>query len=242
VYYILNALKMGLLEEHKAERKARILAAARKLTATHGYDGLTMRELAEASRVSVPTLYNLFGSKDAILVAELEASALRMASQLPAVGTSFFARGMAAFDAGMHLIEDEPAFYRAVLRMFLTSTSPETHAMRRRVEDGYIAMMESNLLAARAAGQLADWAEPAIVARHMFTIYMATFLGWSMGEVDLPTFRAAALSGICHLLAGVARGPFAADVDARLREIKTDPLLVRHKEASHGDASSRSRD
>jgi AcrR family transcriptional regulator len=235
---------MGLLEEHKAARKARILAAARKLTATHGYDGLTMRELADAARVSVPTLYNLFGSKDAILVAELEASALRLASQLPPVGTgtSFFARGMASFEAGMHLIEVEPAFYRAVMHMFLTSTSPQTHEMRRRVEDGYIAVMESNLRAARAAGQLADWAEPAVVARHMFTSYMATFLGWSMGELDWPTFRAASLSGICHILAGVARGPFAADVEARLRELKSDPRLVRHKEVSHGDAASRSRD
>lgn len=233
---------MGLLEEHKAERKARILAAARRLTATQGYDGLTMRELADEARVSVPTLYNLFGSKDAILVAELEASALRIASGLPPMATSFFARGMAAFEAGMHLIEDEPEFYRAVMRMFLTSTSPETHAMRERVEAGYIALMEANLRGARDAGQLADWAEPAIVARHMFSIYMAAFLGWSMGELDLPTFRAAALSGICHLLAGVARGPFAADVEHRLREIKSAAPLLRFKEAHHGDPAAKSRD
>src|SRR5262245_9681323 len=126
---------MGLLEDHKAERKNRILAAARALIRSHGYDGLTMRELATAARVSVPTLYNLFGSKDALIVAELEASAVRIASQLPPPGGSFFARGMAAFDAGMRLIEDDPAFYCAAMKMFLTSTSPETHAMRRRVED-----------------------------------------------------------------------------------------------------------
>lgn len=241
VFYILNTFKMGLLEEHKSERKARILAAARKLTATHGYDGLTMRELADAARVSVPTLYNLFGSKDAILVAELEASALRLASDLPPMGTAFFARGMAAFDAGMHLIESEPAFYRAAMRMFLTSSSPETHAMRRRVEDGYVALMCANLTAARDAGQLADWAEPAIVARHMFAIYMAAFLAWCVDELDLVTFRAAALSGICHLLAGVARGPFAADVEHRLRAIKSLSPLERFKEVPHGDAA-KSRD
>ena len=37
---------MGLIDEHKAERRARILAAARTLIAQRGYDGLTMRDLA----------------------------------------------------------------------------------------------------------------------------------------------------------------------------------------------------
>jgi AcrR family transcriptional regulator len=60
---------MSLFEEHKAERRARIISAARELVTKHGYDGLTMRDLAAAARVSVPTLYNLFGGKDAILAA-----------------------------------------------------------------------------------------------------------------------------------------------------------------------------
>src|SRR5947209_19459743 len=91
---------MTLFDEHKAERRERILRAARKLVAARGYDGLTMRELADAARVSVPTLYNLFGSKDAILVAELQTIAARVAAALPRGGEGFFARGMAAFEAG----------------------------------------------------------------------------------------------------------------------------------------------
>jgi AcrR family transcriptional regulator len=227
---------MGLLEEHKAERRERIGRAARRLVAERGYDGLTMRELARAARVAVPTLYNLFGSKDAILVAELEASARHIAARLPSGGDSFFARGMAAFETGMSLIEEAPEFYRAVMRMFMTS--PETDAMRRRVEEGYIAIMTGNLSAAKAAGQLADWAQPAVVARHMFALYMASFLAWGMGELDLASFRAAALSGCCHLLAGVARGPFAADVEARIRELPSFP--GRPQESPH--ATSRTRD
>ena len=226
---------MSLFEEHKAERRARILRAARQLIAERGYDGLTMRELARAARVAVPTLYNLFGSKDAILVAELEASARHIASRLPTGGDSFFARGMAAFEAGMSLIEEAPEFYRAVMRMFMTS--PETDAMRRRVEFGYMAIMDSNLSAAKAAGQLADWAEPAVVSRHMFALYMASFLAWGMGEMDLASFRAAALSGCCHLLAGVARGQFAADVEARIRELPAFP--VRPQESPHATSTSR---
>src|SRR5829696_4939979 len=103
---------MSLLDEHKAERRARIGKVARELVAERGYAGLTMRELAQKARVAVPTLYNLFGSKDAILVAELEAAARVIAAHLPMGGDSFFARGMAAFEAGMRLVDDSPAFYR----------------------------------------------------------------------------------------------------------------------------------
>ena len=208
---------MNLFDEHKAERRARIQKVARELVATRGYAGLTMRELAQAARVAVPTLYNLFGSKDAILVAELEAQARVVASHLPDGGDSFFARGTAAFEAGMRLVEAAPDLYRAVMQMFLTS--PETAEMRHRIENGYIAIMAGNLAAAKAAGQLADWAEPEVVARHMFALYLAAFLAWGIGELDLPGFRAAALSGVCHLLVGVARGPFAADVEAKIRTL-----------------------
>jgi len=222
---------MSLFEEHKAERRARILAAARTLIAERGYDGLTMRDLARAARVSVPTLYNLFGSKDLIVAAELEAGASRIAARVPAAGSGFFARGAAAFDAGMAMIEEAPEFFRAAMRMFLTS--PESAPLRHRIEDGFIAIMAANLVAAKQAGQLADWAEPAIVARHMFAQYMSSFLAWGIGELDLPTFRAAAQSGICHILIGVARGPFAAEVEDRLRELVRTPLLQPFVEVGH---------
>ncbi len=235
MFYILNTLKMTLFEEHKSERRERILAAARKLVATRGYDALTMRDLAVAARVSVPTLYNLFGSKDAILVAEIESSVLRIAAA-PRIGNSFFERGMAGFEVGTAIVESQPELFRAAMRMFLTSPGTGVAAMRRRIEDANIAVMAANLVAAQAAGQLADWAEPAIVARHMFAQYMAAFLAWGLGELDFPTFRVAALSGMCHLLAGVTRGPFLADVEAQLRALRGAPLLQPFQSKEVADA------
>jgi len=229
---------MSLFDEHKAERRARILAAARKLVAERGYDGLTMRDLARAARVSVPTLYNLFGSKDAILVAELERTAVVIASRIQQQG-SFFARGMAGFEAGMDAIEEQPAFFRAVMRMFLTS--PETGEMRRKSEQGFIAIMAGNLRAAKQAGQLVEWAEPEVVARHMHGLYISCFLAWGMGELDLPSFRDAALSGICHLLVGVTRGAFNADALARLKKLYRDSPLHKPEEVRHA-AKSRAHD
>jgi AcrR family transcriptional regulator len=225
---------MSLLEEHKAERRTKILKAARKLVAERGYVGLTMRDLAEAARVSVPTLYNLFGGKDAILVAELQNMAGQLAEALPRTGDSFFARGMVAFDAGMNMVGEAPEFFRAVMQMFMTS--PDSVVMRRRTEDAFTAIMASNLAAAKQAGQLADWAEPAIVARHMFGQYMSAFLAWGVGEIDWAHFRIAAYSGLCHILIGVARGPFAAEVETKLRDIQHQ---YHHQEETNAAASRR---
>ena len=63
---------MDLVTQQREERRQRILEVARLLMADRGYDGVTMRELAEKSLVSVPTLYNLFGGKNKLLFAAVE--------------------------------------------------------------------------------------------------------------------------------------------------------------------------
>jgi AcrR family transcriptional regulator len=200
---------------------------------TKGYDGLTMRDLARVARVSVPTLYNLFGSKDAILLAELEAEAAHIAARLK-LGETFFTRGMAAFEAGMQRIAEAPELYRAIMRMAIAS--PASGPMRQRAEEAFIAIMAGNLGAAKQVGQVVEWAEPRIVARHMFAQHSACFMAWALGEIDFPTFRAASLSGTLHFLIGITRGPFLAEVEERMRTVMRDASLQQFLEvrnASH---------
>lgn len=53
-------------------RRAVVRAAAREIIADNGLEGLHMRELAGRSGMSVQTLYNNFGSRDAILLSAIE--------------------------------------------------------------------------------------------------------------------------------------------------------------------------
>lgn len=48
-------------------RKANILATARQLIAEESYDHVVMRQLAERSEVSIPTIYNLIGGRNEVL-------------------------------------------------------------------------------------------------------------------------------------------------------------------------------
>ncbi len=50
------------------KRRQRILAEARRAIAEHGFQELNTRSLAKSAGVSQPTLYNLIGNKDQILL------------------------------------------------------------------------------------------------------------------------------------------------------------------------------
>ena len=113
--------------------------------------------------------------------------------------------------------------------------------MRRRSEDGFIAIMTANLVAAQKADQVVEWVEPGLVARHMYGQYSSCFMAWAIDELDDDRFRAAAMSGICHLLVGITRGPFHAETCARLKKLHRESAHLLARETPHA-AKSRSAD
>ena len=58
--------------ERQIRRREAILAAARELITAHGFEGVTMRELARNSGVTPKTLYALFESKERLLLTAVE--------------------------------------------------------------------------------------------------------------------------------------------------------------------------
>ena len=58
---------MRPLTERQYRRREKILATARDLITRHGYEGVTMRELAEKANVTPKTLYHQFGNKENLL-------------------------------------------------------------------------------------------------------------------------------------------------------------------------------
>ncbi|MBI3769661.1 MAG: TetR/AcrR family transcriptional regulator [Deltaproteobacteria bacterium] len=205
---------MSLLDEHKAERRARILAAARRLIAARGFDGLTMRELARASRVSVPTVYNLFGGKHAVLMAELEETFATVARSLASAGgAGVVDRAFAMCEAGNRDLLAVPAYSRELVRVFLVAE--ETRAMRRTIHERYVALMAGVLCDGQAAGDVASWADPTAVATRMFAHYVHAMIEWAEGDLDDDGFTAATELGMALMLLGLARGRAARALAVR---------------------------
>lgn len=210
---------MSLHEENKAERRSRIVAAARRLIAQQGYEGLNMRALADAAHVSVPTLYNLFGSKHAILAAEMQDAfhSIAAAFDLKKRGDAV-ERAATLLGAGIKNLVAVPGYYRELVHVMLTSREPDE--LRRSIEDQYVALMAGNLRAGQADGELADWFDADVLARQMFFTFMMVVLGWARGEIDDDGLAQVATYGQCMLLLGVARGPTAARLVERVRRLQ----------------------
>ena len=211
---------MGLFEEHKAERRARILVAARELIAERGYAGLTMRDLAKASRVSVPTLYNLFGGKQALLLGELESTFAAVVAGTQQARTGSVAdRALAICDAGNADLLAVPRYSRELILLFLTSS--ETAEVRRASAESYAELMADVLRDGQKAGEVQAWVEPLILARRMFAHYQLAMIEWARGEVDTDGFRAATRFGMCAMLLGVTRGKAQRQVTREMQVVQT---------------------
>lgn len=63
---------MKALTERQYRRREKILATARDLITKHGYEGVTMRDLAAKSNVTPKTLYHQFGNKEKLLRTAVE--------------------------------------------------------------------------------------------------------------------------------------------------------------------------
>jgi AcrR family transcriptional regulator len=71
------------LRERKAQRtRASIVAIALELFESRGFDGTTMREIAEAAEIGPATLYRYFPSKEALLLDRATRQAGRLAALL----------------------------------------------------------------------------------------------------------------------------------------------------------------
>ena len=60
------------LTVNQRERRQRILDATRELVTKHGYQGTIMRDVAAKAEVSATTLYNLYNTKDELLLEALK--------------------------------------------------------------------------------------------------------------------------------------------------------------------------
>ena len=207
---------MSLLELQKEERRARILAAAKRLVAERGFEALTMRELARASRVSVPTLYSLFGSKEGILMAEVESTVRVLSSSFDPRGRDFVDKVLAVYRAGASVVTSMPAYYQRLLQ--LLAVSSDGQSARRDVEGRFIDMMAAILAEGQAEGLLAAWVDPTALSREMWSRYVIALGRWALGELEPQRFYDSTVYGMCLTLLGVARGDAVERLERRARE------------------------
>jgi len=198
-------VRVDFLAQQMAERRERILAAAREIIGQRGYEALTMRDLARASRVTVPTVYNLVGSKEEVLFAAIEEQTQRFVAGL-AGGRELAPaqRVIAIVDAAATEYLRMPRYYRTLLTLLFISDS--AHAMRQRVDRAISTPMGEALAAMRDAGELASWIELRPLRGRLRAHLQMTSLQWAVGGISDDGLRAAARYGAALLMIAATTG------------------------------------
>lgn len=205
---------MSKREEAKAERRRRIIAAARALVRETGDAGLSMRALAARAGVAITTPYSLFGSKNAIVIALLD-DVRRFQESFASLGPAdAIERIFQAVSISLGYLADDPALYRTLWSEVLRS---ENLALRSELASPErYAFWHDLIAAARAEGALLPAIAIDPLLRHLDAIYVAALAGWVLGDIPLEQVEARAGYGYALALRGAATADAARGLEARI--------------------------
>lgn len=192
------------LTPRQVARRASIIEAVRTLLARHGYDGVSMREVAAEAGVSPSTLYEIYESKDALILQSVR---------------SFFE------DMGFEEESVPAGLDRLVLRLnaianFFETANKQGEGISRllfqdQTNEAATEVLLSNAVAARQrsieemieAGQLDKVADIELLARMMVSITWGAVLFYQRGEIDIGNLATELIQQSMTLLLPFAAAP-----------------------------------
>src|SRR5687768_7811846 len=210
-------MSASLWEANKADRRRRILAAARRLVSKKGFEWLTMRELAEAVRVSVTTVYNLVGGKVSLLAALVEDVYANVVAKLgdPERHDTFVSAAMELCAVGHGEVLLAPEYYRELIGLFLVSK--EARPIRQSLAERNIALMARVVASGQARGEIVGWVDPVALSATLYSQYTSATIDWANRKLDDDALQATTSYGHALILLGVARGRAVAKLEALAR-------------------------
>ena len=205
----------GRREAGKAERRRKIIHAARDLIRETGNAGLSMRALASRAGVSLATPYNLFGSKRAIVLAVLDDvrefqerfASLRSADPLE--------RLFSAVDIAVEFYVADPPFYRTLwAAVFDASDDIRPEILNSQRNDFWRALVAG----VGEAGVLAPGMDVELIFRVLDRSFESAMLEWVMGELDARSLAPTIRYSYALILKGAATAEWRGPLDVRLAE------------------------
>lgn len=209
---------LGRREQAKAERRQKIMAAARDMIRETGDMNLSMRELAKRAEVSVATSYNLFGSKRAVVMAVLEDERDFVQKYNKLNVSNAIDRIFEAYTLAYGYFVQDPDFYRPLWRALLTAggkdddtglVSPERQAQTR-------AAWHMLLTQAQEEGLLKADTSAEALERMLSHQAGGTLLSWSVGTLETAELLPSVGLGYALILAACATDEGRARLDEKI--------------------------
>jgi AcrR family transcriptional regulator len=203
---------MSRREEAKAERRRRIVTAARELIRETGDAGVSMRAIADRADVSISTPYNLFGSKRAIVLAvlgDIREFSEKFARLRPANGIE---RIFQVLSMSIRYYVGDPDFYRALWTGVFDMSHKEVRtALAMPERDAFWLFL---IEAAARDGALSPDIDTTMLLRSLDLAFAAVMLSWVVGALETGELEAVVGYGYALTLRGAASPewqPFLAE-------------------------------
>ncbi len=208
---------MNLMTENRLARRAAIMETARQMIAERGYEAITIRDLAEACRVSVPTLYNQFGGKDQLLAAAIEDHFVGDPDQIK-IKTSFHGleRIFAILDFITEQFLEAPEFHRRLLEAFGSLDSVQQ--VQRSITVSLAQEITQELETMQGRDELRSWVDTALLAGQVTTAFVSSTILWGSGGIKESQLTAAVQYGTGLVLAGVVTEEKLPELEQRIRQ------------------------
>ncbi len=215
--------------QNMQKRRTRILAEARLLLTQGGLDAINLRELARVAEVTVPTIYNLVGNKEELLVAlfsevltEIESrirtghitEPLAMAEAVVLESTAIFAA-------------DEDYYRSAFLAVeYLNQSGPHRATVARLYNWGE-RLLTAGFIACKDAWWLHGRIAPTLLGELIMRTFRTSCRAWAFGQISIDEFRDTALTDVYITLAADAVDTFHARLVKKIVAFNAAPRSPR---------------
>lgn len=202
--------RLGVAERRERERQARrqaILRSAARLFRERPYDDVRVEEIAAEADVAKGTVYRYFPDKDA-LVAELAAGVLSdlradgsAAAGAVRSGTLPAAEGIRrVLGRWTEAYGDVPWLFRLLVldRPRLLLSGPGGTG----VAGGLLAPLEDMIAAGRGRGEVTGGADPLLISRALWALFVGGLLLERRGDVDPADIRREGMAALMALVRG----------------------------------------
>lgn len=170
-------VKIGLRERQRRERRRRILDAAADLFRRHPGEHVTTEEIADVAMVSSPTVYNLVGTREELLVALLHDLLAGLSATTDADDP--IQRAEDAVTACAALFAGDPPVNRYLVRALgAWDRKGAAHDL------DLVAIQSEPLRQAQGDGALARQVDPQRLAATVYHAFNGALTRWAVGDLD----------------------------------------------------------
>ena len=217
------------LTPRQETRRQKILSAARKLVASQGYEGMVMSDLAEVAEVSPTTLYNLFNTKDELLLEALRGLIVKNYEKVEKLSEdSGWKYLVKVAENGAWLRSSEPEFGVAITDALLRAKpgDPLTKLLFESVREDFLRSLKEM----KSKRELREEVDLSHLATIMVGNYWSTFILLNKGIERNKQLAISTKINILSLLSASSQGEAKQQMEswlsqiwsARLEEIKHD--------------------